>query len=99
MSFNYTKSKRADLDIQQIVLRSMADFGERQTDRYMAGLAQALGAIAQNPDLGRLFTDEPTQRAYRWYSYESHMIYCRKRPNDVLIVRILHTKMLPEKHL
>jgi toxin ParE1/3/4 len=99
MLLKYTKSKRADADIQQIVLRSLADFGDGQTDRYISGLAKSLHTVATRPELGRSFIHEPTGQVYRRYRYESHMIYYRERPTDVLIVRILHTKMLPEKHL
>lgn len=99
MSSTYTISKRADLDIMKITLRSLTDFGENQTNKYMAGMKAALDAIADTPSLGRPFTHKNTTRKYLYYRYVSHSVYYRHRKNDIFIVRILHTKMLPENHI
>ena len=99
MPGSYTKSKRADRDIRAITKRSMADFGEIQTDKYMEGLEKTLNMLADNPERGRNFTHGTTNRTYLFYRYISHVVYYRQRKNDIFIVRILHTKMLPEKHI
>lgn len=99
MSSVYTISNRADQDIKKITLRSLTDFGENQTDKYMAGMKAALEAIADTPSLGRPFTPKKSTREYLYYRYVSHVVYYRLRKNDVFIVRMLHTKMLPEEHL
>jgi toxin ParE1/3/4 len=95
----YTKSQRADQDIKTITHRSLVDFGEEQTDKYMAGMKAALGSLAEHPTIGRSFTHEKTRLAYLYFRYVSHVVYYRQRKNDILIVRILHIKMLPEQHL
>jgi toxin ParE1/3/4 len=99
MPRSYTRSKRADQDIKQIIKRSMADFGELQTDKYIEGLEETLNMLAEHPDWGHTFTPEKTKRIYLRYRYMSHVVYYRQRKHDIFIVRILHTKMLPEKHL
>ena len=35
MKSNYTKSKKTDQDIKDITKRSILDFGEQQTDKYL----------------------------------------------------------------
>jgi len=77
----------------------MADFGELQTDKYIEGLEETLNMLAAHPDCGCTFTLEKTKRIYLRYRYMSHVVYYRQRKHDIFIVRILHTKMLPEKHL
>ncbi|PCJ62747.1 MAG: plasmid stabilization protein [Bacteroidetes bacterium] len=96
---SYTKSKLADRDISHIVMRSLEDFGEQQTDKYMNGLEEILNFLADNPNRGRVFTHDTTKRSYFFYRYISHVVYYRQRKNDIFITRILHSKMLPEKHL
>jgi toxin ParE1/3/4 len=99
MRGKYTKSKHADHDIRTIIIRSMADFGEAQTDKYIEGLESALCELAEAPGKGRPFVGDRTGQEYSRYRYVSHVIYYRKRQNDIFIVRILHEKMLPENHL
>lgn len=95
----YTQSKRADYDIAKITARSFDDFGERQTIKYMDGLTDFLQMLADTPRCGRDFTHNKTNRVYLYTRYISHVVYYRQRKNDIFIVRILHKKMLPEKHL
>jgi toxin ParE1/3/4 len=99
MQAKYTKSKRADTDIKTIIIKSMADFGEAQTDKYMQGFESALCELAEMPNRGRVFVSGRTGHEYLRYRYVSHVIYYRKRQDDVFIVRILHGRMLPENHL
>jgi toxin ParE1/3/4 len=99
MPNKYTKSQKADIDIAHITQRSFDDFGEKQTITYMGGLIESLQALANNPERGRAFIHSKTQQTYLFYRYVSHVIYYRQRSHDIFIVRILHTKMLPENHL
>jgi toxin ParE1/3/4 len=99
MANSYTRSQKSKQDIQHIVKRSMADFGEQQTRKYMEGLKTALQNLADTPDRGRIFTHAKTDKIYSFHKYVSHVIYYRQRKNDIFIVRILHKKMLPEKHI
>jgi len=96
---NYTRSKKSTENIQKITKRSMEDFGETQTLEYLAGLKERMHVLADRPDIGRGFLDTRTEQQYLFFRYESHVIYYRNRKSDIFIVRILHSKMLPEKHL
>jgi len=95
----YIRSKRTKQDIQQITRRSVEDFGETQTLKYMVDLKAKMQLLADRPDIGRDFVHSRTKRQYLFFRHESHVIYYRKLKCDVFIVRILHIKMLPEKHL
>lgn len=99
MPSSYTRSKRADQDIKHITKQSIFDFGELQTDKYLAGLEETLQLLADNPKLGCGYTSGKTKTDYHYHRYVSHVIYYRQREQDIFVVRILHKKMLPEKHL
>ncbi|WP_281561656.1 type II toxin-antitoxin system RelE/ParE family toxin [Thalassomonas sp. RHCl1] len=98
MTGKFKQSKNVDQDIVQITTRSFSDFGERQTIKYIEGLIETLQFLADNPELGRDYIHDKSQRSYLFYRYISHVIYYRQRKNDIFIVRILHTNMLPEIH-
>lgn len=99
MANSYTLSVLADGDIQQIVKRSLENFGEQQTDTYLNGLENALDLLAETPGRGRDFRHRSTGTNYCFYRYISHVIYYQQRNTEIFITRILHIKMLPENHL
>lgn len=99
MTGKYVKSKKVDHDIVHITAQSFSDFGERQTLKYIDGLIETLQMLADTPELGRDYVHATTQRSYLFHRYISHVIYYRKRKNDIFLVRILHTKMLPENYI
>ena len=99
MPNKYTKSKRADRDIIEITVRSLIDFGEQQTIKYMDSLTERIQWLADNTEQGSSYTHRKTGREYQYYNQGSHVIYYRQRKNDIFIVRILHKRMLPEKHI
>jgi len=99
MANNYTLSQKGKQDILNITNRSMEDFGERQTRIYMAGLESFLQELANNPNLGRVYTHSKTAKEYLYRLYTSHVVYYRLRKNDIFILRVLHQRMLPAKHL
>ncbi len=88
MQGKYTKSKKTDQDIKRITKRSISDFGEQQTDKYLYGLEQCLQLLADNPNLGR--TCDELRQGYQRHEYESHIIFYRKRKNDIFIATIIH---------
>lgn len=88
MQGKYTKSKKTDQDIKHLTKRSIADFGEHQTDKYLSGLEQCLQLLAENPNLGR--TCDELRQGYRRHEYGSHIIFYRKRKNDIFITTIIH---------
>lgn len=99
MRSSYVLSRRADDDIKDIFLASLAAFGEIQTDKYMTELEHALALLASSPGIGSLFEHDRTGRHYRRHRHGSHAIYYRQRDAGIFVVRILHVRMLPERHL
>ncbi len=99
MAGSFVFSRAAEQDITSIVRSSIAAFGDAQTTVYMAGIEETLHLLAAHPEMGAQFTHDRSGRIYRRYRCGSHIAYYRKRHADIFIVRILHERMLPEKHL
>lgn len=97
MQNKYVKSKKSDFDIKNIAKSSFIDFGANQTYKYMKGLNDALQSLADNPEYGKVYSN--LAKDYLYFRHVSQVIYYRKRETDILIIRILHKRMLPEKHL
>lgn len=57
----------------------------------------AIELIAADPQRGRQ-CDEIRDR-YRRYGIRSHMVFYRERGDAVDVIRILHQRMDPERHL
>lgn len=87
----YRLSVAAARDVEQILERSMADFGWSQTERYYASLRRCLDLLGENPAMG-MKADE-LKLGYRRMAHESHVIFYRLMGDGILIVRILHKRM------
>jgi len=64
---------------------------------YVAALFTCFGEIADNEKLGRACDD--LGQGLRRVGEGSHIVYFRRVGDEIEIVRILHERMLPEKHL
>ncbi|MBC2772892.1 type II toxin-antitoxin system RelE/ParE family toxin [Rhizobium sp. AQ_MP] len=99
MQASYALSRAADRDILTLLVSSIDTFGAFQTDVYINGLRDIFAMLATHPGSGVAFIHPRTHRTYRRFHHGSHVIYYRQRATDILIVRVLHARMLPEKHL
>jgi toxin ParE1/3/4 len=84
----YRLSLAAQSDIVRLYDLSLATFGEKQTEIYIAGLRNTLAFLAANPRAARLRTE--MQRSARIHPYKSHIIMYAIEEDDIFIVRIRH---------
>jgi len=85
-------------DMVAIYKYSVATFGERRADEYYEGLEQrmddlATGEVMISYDYG--YVREGLRRTI----YESHSIYYREKEEDIVVSRILHSRMDVTLHL
>ncbi|MEZ4364016.1 MAG: type II toxin-antitoxin system RelE/ParE family toxin [Kofleriaceae bacterium] len=91
----YTRD--AELDIDNIAEYTIARWGEEQCAKYLDLLERTCEVIVpQNVRYARAVPQRPT--LLRWRC-ERHVIYFRNVRGGIEIVRILHERMLPLKHL
>lgn len=69
----------------------------RQAEAYIGEIREAVERIAERPDRGRP-CDEIRSR-YRRYVVDSHVIFFRPSNAGVDVIRILHQRMDPTRHL
>jgi toxin ParE1/3/4 len=84
---------KAVTDLTSIASYSVREWGEEQARDYVAGLELACNSLGRHSRLGREVD------GFRRWRYERHLIYYVARERKVLIVRILHERMIPSRHL
>jgi toxin ParE1/3/4 len=90
-------TQEAENDLVEIGVYTLIEWGEEQFSKYMALLRETCeDIIPRKYRFARTVPDRPT--LLRWRC-ERHVIYFRKVHDGFEIVRILHDRMLPSKHL
>lgn len=87
----------AKTDLIAIWRYSFDKWGEEQADKYLAQLDTGLQGLIDNPQLGQ--AREKIRAGYRSIQIHRHVIYYRLTGNNIDIVRVLHERMIPQKHL
>jgi toxin ParE1/3/4 len=89
--------KKARTDLQDIGRYTRRRWGRDQAKRYLEHLDACFRRLVSTPSLGRAYAPLPP---YWRYEQGSHVVFFRRGANgDVVIVRVLHERMLPELHL
>lgn len=90
-------TKAAKRDLVEIARYTLERWGDQQRRRYLAQLDARFRWLAKNPTLG---VDSDHVRPGYWRHVEGrHVIFYRVLRGQVEIVRVLHVRMLPERHL
>ena len=90
-------SGKAKVDVKEIGRYTQQRWGVEQRNRYLGELDACFQKIGANPTLGN--SAEAIRAGYRRIRGGSHVVFFRKAGNEVEIVRVLHERMLPGKHL
>ncbi len=93
----YVLSAESEQDIIDIYLYSIEHFGLSRADEYIADLYERFSAIAADPEIGKSCDD--VVQGLRRMRCTSHVIYYRLRTRDVFVLRLLHARMDPGRHL
>ena len=94
---DYNFTEQAERDLEEITDYTIQQWGVTQTLVYLDGLEARVQLLADNPDAGT--TRETLFTGLLSFPYESHILYYVKQPNGITIVRVLHQRMDPIKHL
>jgi toxin ParE1/3/4 len=90
-------SGKAKADVKEIGRYTQQRWGVEQRNRYLGELDACFQKIGTNPTLGN--SAEAIRAGYRRIREGSHVVFFRKAGHEVEIVRVLHERMLPGKHL
>ena len=89
-------SGKAKADVKDIGRYTQERWGVEQRNRYLGELDACFQKIGANLTLGN--SADAIRAGYRRIRQGSHMVFFRKAGNEVEIVRVLHNRMLPERH-
>jgi toxin ParE1/3/4 len=90
-------TEEAENDLFEIGVYTWTEWGEEQYKKYFSLLrATCEDIIPRQHRFARAVPNRP--ELWRWRC-ERHVIYFRKAGRDFEIVRVLHERMLPSKHL
>ena len=89
-------SRLAEADLLGIGAYTLRTWGEDQTILYIDDLEACCQTLADNPTLGRACDDvRPTLRRMERGRY---VVFYREDAGGILVSRILHQRMLPDRH-
>lgn len=90
-------SRRAETDLLSIGDYTLRTWGKAQAARYINELELCCQTLADNPALGRPCDD--IRPGLRRLEHRKHVIFYRQQHGGILVSRILHERMLPDRHL
>lgn len=90
-------TEEAEADLFEIGVYTWTEWGEEQYGKYMELLRETCEDII--PRKHRLARSVPKRPGLMRWRCERHVIFFRKIGTSFEIVRILHDRMLPSKHL
>ena len=90
-------TKEAERDLINIFLFGVEHFGVVQAERYSSLLTAKIESAAANPSFGADY--DFVRSGLLRYEAKSHAIYYRQTSDGILVLRILHGRMDPARHL
>ena len=87
----------AEDDLRSLLAYSLATWGEEQRDVYAERLSTAMHELLAHPHLGR--TRDDVSPGLRGRLAGHHGIYYRVDERALIIIRLLHAKLDPARHL
>jgi toxin ParE1/3/4 len=89
-------SAEAERDTNEIAAYSMATWGWRQADLYLAKIEEGINLLANNPSIGRAC--ESIRARLCRFETGRHVIFYLIRTDGILVVRMLHQRMMPASY-
>ena len=90
-------SRRAETDLFEIGVYTVRTWDETQAERYLGQLEACCELLGGNPELGRSCDD--VRPGLRRMEVGKHFVFYRQDQEGIFVVRILHQRMLPERHV
>ncbi|MEP6601492.1 MAG: type II toxin-antitoxin system RelE/ParE family toxin [Nitrospirota bacterium] len=95
-TFRFRLSRLAEADLMDIGAYTLRTWGVDQTIRYIDDLESCCRQLAENPASGR--PCEHVRPGLRRMEQGKHVVFFRRELGGILVSRILHERMLPERH-
>lgn len=89
-------SRRAEADLLSIARYTMQQWGSAQVVRYLDDLEACCQALADNPGIGH--SCDGIRPGLQRFEHASHVVFYRVEAGGILVSRVLHGHMLPQRH-
>ena len=93
----YRLTPEAERDLEAIWLYTFEEWGLKQAHRYTDELTEAFTQLAASPEIATPYGQ--IRKGYRRSRVGRHVIYFRLTEYGIAVVRVLHVRMLPVRHL
>ena len=93
----YRLTPAAQRDLSRIWDYTEEQWGVRQAEAYIEDIRAAVERLAADPDRGRACDD--VRGGYRRYPAGSHVVFYVVTDSGVDVIRILHQRMEPTRHI
>lgn len=87
----------AQRDLSEIWDFTEGRWSASQAESYLRDMQNAIERVAADPDRGRPVDD--IRQGYRRYAIGSHLVFYVQRGDRIDVIRILHQRMDPGRHL
>ncbi|MGC8518583.1 MAG: type II toxin-antitoxin system RelE/ParE family toxin [Steroidobacteraceae bacterium] len=87
----------AERDLIDVWRYSFQQWGELQADKYLDELDSGIRKLADHPEIG--VKRDYVREGYRVLFVGSHAVYYMVTSDTVHIIRVLHGRMDPDRHL
>lgn len=101
-TFKFIKiSKPAESDLKDIADYTSQQWGSKQKKVYLGLIKQSFLKLCQDGVVATILIKDRKDIDIGLFSYQigKHIVYFRETDTEILIIRILHSQMDPEKHL
>ena len=88
--------RHAESDLLNICNYTLRTWGKAQAARYLGEVEACCQMLAKNPALGRPCDD--IRAGLRRLEHGKHVVFYRRELGGILVSRILHQRMLPDRH-
>ena len=93
----YRFTRAAEADLMSIGMYTVRTWGLAQSERYLNDLEACCRRLADDPAAGR--SCDHVRPGLRRMEQGKHVVFFRREPRGILVFRILHERMLPERHV
>lgn len=91
----YRLSHLAEADLLEIASYTLSTWGQDQAVRYIDALEACCRQLMNQPEVGRAC--DHIRHGLRRMEHGRHVVFYRIEAQGILISRILHQRMLPER--
>lgn len=92
----YYVSPAAALDLDNIWLYGLEQWGLKQADHYQEKIIEMLIFLVENPTFGK--NRDEINQGYTSYSVGSHVLFFSLEQEEIRVLRVLHKSMDFEQH-